>query len=182
MQANQRNLETQLEMAKLENKILKSRMQEQGKMAEKTLIEREAKFEQRGRETANAQGVNKEIRNQLNLTDVEEEIDESINHQNQETRNETIKEKARVTKTKLEMPKMKTDIFHDYSEFMRKMDERLQNKINEIQNMLPIEKAIKEAKDMSKSPFIGRVLALPKPKKFHMPQIEQDSCTFSAKL
>ncbi|GMN53876.1 hypothetical protein TIFTF001_023020 [Ficus carica] len=56
--------------------------QEWGKMAEKTLTKQEAQFELRGRETTNARGMNKEIRNWQNLTDVEEEIDEFTNHQN----------------------------------------------------------------------------------------------------
>lgn len=35
------------------------------------------------------------------------------------------------------------------------------------------EKAIREAKEMLKSPFTGRVLAVLKPKKFHMPQMNE---------
>ncbi|GMN59359.1 hypothetical protein TIFTF001_028449 [Ficus carica] len=112
-------------MAKLENERLKSKMQEWGKIAEKTVIGHEAQSEQKGRETANAQGMNNERRNWQKLMDVEEEIDESTNHKNQETINETIKEKAGVTETKLETPNAKTNLFDDHSEFMRQMDERL---------------------------------------------------------
>lgn len=41
MRENQRTLETQLEMARLENEILKSRMQEWSKLTEKTFTEQE---------------------------------------------------------------------------------------------------------------------------------------------
>lgn len=41
MRENQRTLETQLEMARLENEILKSRMQEWSKLAEETFTEQE---------------------------------------------------------------------------------------------------------------------------------------------
>ena len=112
-------------------------------MAKKTLTEQEALSEQRGRETTNAWGMNKERRNWQNLTDVEEEIDESINHKNKET----MKEKAGVTEKMLEKPKAKTNLLDGHSEFMRQMDERLHNKINEILNMTPTKKAIKEAKE-----------------------------------
>lgn len=128
---------------------------------------------QRGREPANAQGVKKEKRNWQNLMDMEEEMDETTNHQNQETCNEIPKDKTGVTETKLKTPKPKTDLFADHFEFMRQMEDRLQNKINEIQNMTLTEKAIKEAKEMSNSPFTSRVLAVPKPKKFHMPQMKE---------
>lgn len=71
-------------------------------------------------------------------------MDESTNHHNQETHNEVAKDKTKgVTEFKLETPKVKTDLFADHSEFMRQMDDRLQNKINEIQNINPTERAIR---------------------------------------
>lgn len=71
-------------------------------------------------------------------------MDESTNHQNQETRNEVAKDKTKgVTEFKLETPKVKIDLFADRSEFMRQMDDRLQNKINQIQSMNPTERAIR---------------------------------------
>ena len=63
MRENQQTLETQLMMMKLKNERLKSRMQEWSKLAKKTLTEQEVQSTQRGREPANAQGVNKEKRN-----------------------------------------------------------------------------------------------------------------------
>lgn len=61
-----------------------------------------------------------------------------------------MKEKAGVTETMLETPKAKTNLLDDHSEFMRQMDERFQDKINEILNMTPTKKAIKEAKNSTR--------------------------------
>ena len=93
MRENQRTLETQLEMVRLENETLKSRMQEWSKLAEKTFTQQQVQSAQKGEELANAQGVNKEKKNWQNLIDIEEEMDESTNHQNQKIRNETVKDK-----------------------------------------------------------------------------------------
>lgn len=63
MWENQRTLETQLQMTKLDNERLKSKMQEWSKIAKKTLTDYEVQSTWRGGEPTNAQRTNKEKRN-----------------------------------------------------------------------------------------------------------------------
>lgn len=61
--------------------------------------------------------------------DIEEEMDKSTDHQNQETHNDATKD---ITKGIMEFinktPKAKIDLIIDHSEFMRQMDDCMQNK------------------------------------------------------